>query len=152
MRRKEKQITDQSEMVAILHRAEVCRLAMVDEGRPYIIPLNFGYSNGSLYFHSAWKGRKIDVLKQNPQVCFECDLDVKIVIGKKACEWGAEYKSVIGFGRARFITESEAKKKALNIIMDHYAGRSFDFSDGDVDKVAVIHVEIEEMTGKRSPA
>jgi len=40
----------------------------------------------------------------------------------------------------------------LKIIMDHYAGRSFDFSDGDVDRVAIIHVAIDEMTGKRSPA
>lgn len=151
MRRKEKEITEQQDLETILRRSNVCRLAMVEGDRPYIVPLNFGYSQGSLYFHSARKGRKIDILKQNPQVCFECETDVRIVTGEKACQWGAEYKSVIGFGRARFITDPEAKKEALNIIMDHYAGRSFDFSDEDVDKVAIIGVVIEEMTGKRAP-
>ena len=152
MRRKEKEITNQEEIRNIVHKARVCRLAMVDGKYPYVIPLNFGFAGNSLYFHSARKGRKIDILKRNPQVCFECELDVSIVDGEKACQWGAEFKSVIGFGNAGFVTEPGAKKEALNIIMQHYAGRSYEFTDGDVDKVTIIRVDIDSMTGKRSPA
>jgi len=57
MRRREKQITDTKQMEQILAQAQVCRLAMVDKGHPYVVPLNFGYRDGALYFHSALEGR-----------------------------------------------------------------------------------------------
>ena len=150
MRRKDKEITDRGEIEAIIHQSDVCRLAMADEAGPYIVPLNFGFSDDSLYFHSAHKGRKIDILKKNPRVCFEFDLGVKIISGEKACDWGTYFKSVIGFGKARFVKDIEAKKKALNVIMNHYAGKSFEYTGTDVDKVAIIRVDIEQMTGKRA--
>lgn len=151
MRRKEKEITGPDELTKVLQQATVCRLAMAVDGQPYIVPLNFGFADGCLFFHSAPEGRKIEMINKNPLVCFECEADVNIVKGKTACTWGASYTSIIGFGRAAFETDPEEKKRALNIIMDHYAGRSFDFSTRDVEKVAVIRVTIDEMTGKRSP-
>jgi nitroimidazol reductase NimA-like FMN-containing flavoprotein (pyridoxamine 5'-phosphate oxidase superfamily) len=151
MRRQEKEITDPEELKKVLRRASVCRLAMAVDGQPYVVPLNFGFADGCLFFHSAREGRKIEMLKNNPLVCFECEVDVNIVEGKTACTWGASYTSIIGFGRATLETDPEKKKRALNIIMDHYAGRSFDFSTRDVEKVTVIRVSIDEMTGKRSP-
>ena len=57
MRRKEKEITITKEIEKILKESKVCRLAMVDEDKPYIVPMNFGYSNGYLFFHSAKQGR-----------------------------------------------------------------------------------------------
>ncbi len=150
MRRKDKEITDRNEIEAIIQRSDVCRVAMADHTGPYIVPLNFGFSDNTLYFHSALKGRKIDILKKNPEVCFEFDQGVELVPGEgeKACGWGTRYQSVIGFGTAVFITETGEKKKALNIIMAHYAGKTFEFSDTDVDQVAVIRIDIRRMTGK----
>jgi len=150
MRRKDKEITDRGEIEAIIHQSDVCRLAMADAAGPYIVPLNFGLSENSLYFHSAHKGRKMDILKKNPQVCFEFDLGVRVISGEKACDWGTYFKSVIGFGKAQLVNDIEAKKKALNVIMDHYAGKSFKFSGTDVDRVAIIRVDIDQMTGKRA--
>jgi nitroimidazol reductase NimA-like FMN-containing flavoprotein (pyridoxamine 5'-phosphate oxidase superfamily) len=152
MRRKDKEITDRGEIEAIILQSDVCRLAMADAAGPYIVPLNFGFSENSLYFHSAHKGRKMDIIKKNPQVCFEFDLGVRIISGEKACNWGTYFKSVIGFGKAQLVNDTEAKKKALNIIMDHYAGKSFQFSETDVDRVAIIRVDINQMTGKHAQA
>ena len=53
MRRSDKQIKDGKIIEKILEEAMVCRLALCDDGRPYIIPLNFGFKNNHLYFHSA---------------------------------------------------------------------------------------------------
>ena len=66
MRRKEREISDRNEIEAVILQADVCRLAMVDEASPYIVPLNFGFADNSLYFHSAHKGRKVDILKKIP--------------------------------------------------------------------------------------
>ena len=152
MRRKEKEITDPDEISKILQQATVCRLAMAVDDKPYIVPLNFGFEDGCLFFHSAREGRKIEMIKNNPLVCFECEVGVDIVEGKTACAWGVSFTSVIGYGRATLEKDPEQKKRALNIIMGHYAGRSFHFSNRDVEKVAIIRVCIDEMTGKRSPA
>ncbi|OQX60886.1 MAG: hypothetical protein B5M51_09570 [Anaerolinea sp. 4484_236] len=58
MRRSDREITDQAAIEAIIHEAEFCRLALVDGGQPYIIPLSFGYRDKVLYFHSAVEGEK----------------------------------------------------------------------------------------------
>ena len=149
MRRREKQVTDNRQVEQMLEQAKVCRLAMVDRGMPYVVPLNFGYREGALYFHSAPEGRKIDVLRANPTVCFEVDELVKLNKAAGACDWGVSFKSVIGTGTARILEIPAEKKNGLDIIMAHYSGRSFDYPDEMLAKTAVIQVTIHEMTGKQ---
>ena len=150
MRRSEKEITDQSIMEAIINASLVCRLALSDGNQPYIVPLCFGYQNRTLYFHSAREGKKIDILKKNNRICFEFDVNSEIIEADKACNWGMKYQSVIGFGRAVLVENIEEKQKALNIIMDHYSDRDFQFTDKAIGKIAVIKIEIQGMTGKHS--
>lgn len=150
MRRKDKEITDKSEIESIINRAMVCRLALADQNRPYVVPLCFGYKDNSLYFHSAGEGKKIDMLKKNNRVCFEFDVDYEIIKADKACSWGMPYKSVIGFGRASFVEDFDSKRQALNIIMRQYGGKSFEYPKEKVDNTLIIKVEIEHMTGKQS--
>jgi len=50
MRRKDKEIIDQKVMVSIIKRSSVCRVAMCWQDEPYIIPMNFDYSENYLYF------------------------------------------------------------------------------------------------------
>ena len=136
-------------MESIINKAFVCRLGMADENGPYIVPLSFGYREGSFYFHCAKKGRKLDILKKDKRVCFEIDTDHEIVESDKACKWGMKYKSVIGMGNAFFIEDMESKKRALDIIMRHYSGRSFEFEEKEIDRVVIFRVDIESMTGKK---
>jgi uncharacterized protein len=151
MRRSDKEIKDLEEIDAILRDAPVCRIAMAAGDHPYIVPVNFAVSGGHLYFHSATAGKKIDMLRKNSAVCFEVDIPGDLVSGETACSWGIKYKSVIGFGQAYFIEGTDEKKKALNILMKKYAGRDFfSFADDALDKVCVIGVRIENISGKRA--
>ena len=150
MRRSDKQIKDLAELEAILRSAQICHLSMVDEGRPYVVPLNFGYEEGTLYFHSAPEGRKIDVLKQNPEVCFSVVARHEIVVSERACSWTAEFSSVTGTGKAAILTDRAGKEKGLTVLMSQYSDEKYDFSDEDLDGVVVIRVEVKEMTGKSS--
>ncbi|MBC7960501.1 MAG: pyridoxamine 5'-phosphate oxidase family protein, partial [Vallitaleaceae bacterium] len=120
MRRSEREIKELDEIEQILRTAKVCRVSMVDDGKPYLVPLNFGYQDKALYFHSAKSGRKIEILKNNNNVCFEVDIDMVIVEGERACDYCARYNSVIGFGKAIFIEEEAQKMKALDILMGQY--------------------------------
>jgi len=150
MRRKEKEIADKNEIEAIIHKSQICRLGLADEGVPYIVPLCFGYRNNTLYFHSAKEGRKIEMLKRNHQVCFEFDVDTQIHDGETACSCGMNYRSVIGYGTASLIDHPAQKRKALDIIMRQYAEGEFTYSDKILEKTLVIKVEISSMTGKKS--
>ena len=150
MRRKEKEITDKNQIEKILEESPVCRLAMVDGDKPYIVPMNFGYRDGILFFHSAKQGRKIDLIKKNPNVCFEVDQLIRFKKAKMACEWGLEYKSVIGSGRALLLDNIEEKIKGLHIIMSQYSQRTFEYPDEMLEKTLVIKIVIDRMTGKQS--
>jgi hypothetical protein len=149
MRRKEKEITDKRQIEAILMQSNVCRLAMVDGDKPYVVPMNFGYSNGCIFFHSANQGRKIEVIKKNPNICFEVDQLIRFKKAKSACDWGAEFKSVIGSGKAQLLEDIKEKKIALDIIMSHYSERAFEYPHDMLEKTMVIKVAIDEMTGKQ---
>ena len=150
MRRKDKEINSREEIETVIRRAKVCRLAMIDENEPYIVPLNFGYANNHLYFHSAPEGRKIDILRRNSRICFEFDIDHQVVTGAKACKWGFGFQSVIGTGEAFFIDELAAKKKALDVIMRQYTEKTFEYDEQVVKKIVVFGVAIESVSGKRS--
>jgi len=150
MRRSEKEITDESAIEAIINASLVCRLALSDGDRPYIVPLSFGYQDRTLYFHSALEGKKIDILRKNNRICFEFDVNTEIIEAEKACKWGMKYQSVIGFGKAVLVENIEEKQKALNIIFSHYSDRNSQFPDKAIKKIAIIKIEIESMTGKHS--
>jgi len=150
MRRNEKEITEESAIEGIIRQSLVCRLAVSDGIQPYVVPLCFGYEDGSLYFHAALEGHKMDIMRNNNRVCFEFDVNAEIIDGTEACDWGMRYVSVIGFGKSVFLHDIEEKRKALSIIMRQYSERTFRFPDDSVRRTAVIKVTIESMTGKQS--
>lgn len=151
MRRKEKEITDPDQLTAILTETDICRLGLVDNGKPYIIPMNFGYANHSLYFHSAPDGRKLDILRRNPFACFEVEIQTEIIKASRACKFGMKFKSVIGTGHISFIKDLPDKEQALKIILSHYSEKQeWEFDIPLLEKCAVFRLDIEEMSGKTS--
>ncbi len=150
MRKADREIKDPVELEIVLRRADVCRLAMVDGGEPYIVPLNFGYRDGCLYFHCAREGRKLDILRKNPKVCFELEADVHLVKGEKACQWSTSYESVIGWGTATISLDEKEVKEGLEVLMSHYTEGPFEFDPRSLSLTALIKVKVERMTGKRS--
>ena len=111
--------------------------------------MNFGYKDDCFYFHTGAKGQKIDYLKANNKVCVQLDVGCEVERAPLACKFYMKYKSVIVFGEADFIEEVGEKKKALHIIMAHYSDETYDFPDELVEKVAVIKMSVDSMTGKK---
>ena len=113
MRRKEREVTKESDIEAIIKRSLVCRLGLSDGDKPYVVPLCFGYKDKALYFHGAYDGRKMDILKKNQMVCFEFDIDTEIIEAENPCHWGMKYLSAIVFGKAVFLEGFDEKKRRL---------------------------------------
>jgi nitroimidazol reductase NimA-like FMN-containing flavoprotein (pyridoxamine 5'-phosphate oxidase superfamily) len=151
MRRKEKQIEERSEIDTIIHAAQVCRLAMCMNDRPYLVPLSFGYDGRALYLHTAVEGKKIDHFIANKQVCFEFEHNVRIKADEElACKWSTAYESIIGEGQIDELTDPQEKAHGLNQIMQHYSGKSWTFKSEALAKTRLWKVTIASICGKRS--
>ena len=150
MRRRDREITDRAAIESIIRRSLVCRLALSRDNQPYVVPLCFGYEDATLYFHCAQEGMKVDMLRANDAVCVEFDTDQEVSRGKQACQWGMRYRSVIAFGRASFVEETGAKRKAFDLIMRQYSQELHGYTDQALEQVMVVKVDIDSMTGKQS--
>ena len=155
MTKREYKITDEAQIRNILDSAKVLRLGIAVDNEPYIIPLNYGYTleNGELklYLHSAVQGNKLDLLRKNPNVCFELDCDLIPFEGRVACQYGLSYSAVSGRGRAVLIEDVEEKMEGMSILMKTQTGRDFEFNERLVSIVAVIRLDVTEFTAKHRP-
>lgn len=151
MRRTDRQITEKSSIEEIINEAKVCRIGFSQENRPYILPMNFGYENNTVYIHSAKEGTKLDILKQNNEVCFEIDVKAELVERETACSYTMKYYSVIGFGKAYIIENEEEKKKAFDVIMKKYTGKTgFEYNSNALSSTVTIKIELTEISGKKA--
>ena len=124
---------------------------MVDGDKPYVIPMNFGYKDKTIYFHGAPEGQKIDVLHKNNNVCITFDIDHKLRYRDEhvACSWSMRFRSVVLSGKAIFIEDYNEKIDCLNIIMENYSDKKFNYNSPAVKNVKIWKVEINEITGKK---
>ena len=150
MRRKDKEITDINEIEGIIRKAVCCRIGLVDNDEPYVVPVCFGYERNTLYFHGALEGRKVELIKKNNKICFEIDTDVEVVKAEEPCDWNMKYRSVIGVGRAYILKNNEEKSYGLRLIMKQYTEGDFSFPKSALDSTLVVRVDISSITGKQS--
>jgi len=151
MRRNDKEITGRAAIEKILAGAMVCRVALIDSDRPYIIPMHFVYADNVIFLHSASRGRKIDIARENPVAAFEVDEDVRLVESRSPCGWGTRYRSVTGTGSASFVDDVLSKREILGKFMEKYSGRGgWEFTDDSLAETCVMAIAIDTMTGKVS--
>lgn len=152
MRRKDREITDIEQLLQVIDDCKVCRLAMWDEEGPYLVPLNFGcrYEEGrlELFFHSAAEGRKIRAIAGNPRVAFEMDSGHALIAGETACQFSYAYRSIIGTGTVELLEDPEAKRAALERIVEHQTGRQLAVPVEAASHVAVFRLTADGFTGK----
>jgi hypothetical protein len=150
MRRKDKEVTDRQIIDHVLSTATICRLAMVDDGEPYIVPVNYGYRDGALYVHSASAGRKIDVLCRHPRVCFEIESSAVITTHAEPCHWGTKARSIVGYGSVEIISDCEEKRRGLDIIMAQHGKTDPNmYDEKQLAAVVILRVAIERITCKQ---
>lgn len=153
MRRQDRRITDPAMIATVLDKCRTLHLGLVEDGRVYIVPLNYGWTeeNGRyiLYAHSAAEGRKIDLIRGGADVGFEMETGVEYFDADTACGWGNRYESIIGEGSATLLSTPEEKRQALAAIMAHYsARRDYTFEDAMVDLVQVIQIDVTVLSCK----
>ena len=150
MRKEEKEITEIDDIEKIIKKALCCRIGLMDDDEPYIVPVSFGYERNVLYFHGALEGRKTGLIKKHNKVCFEMDADVEMVEDLESCICTAKYRSVMGTGKAITLERDEEKHKGLKLITKQYGMKGFDVPKTRLDKTMVVRVDIKSITGKKT--
>lgn len=153
MRRQDRKITEPAVIATVLDKCRTLHLGLVEDGRAYIVPLNYGWTeeNGRyiLYAHSAAEGRKIDLIRGGADVGFEMETGVEYFDADTACGWGNRYESIIGEGSATLLETPEEKRQALAAIMAHYSARKdYTFEDAMVNLVQVIQIDVTALSCK----
>lgn len=145
------QIESLADKEAIIDACHTCFVGMCDsDGFPYVIPMNFVYHEQTLYFHSAPFGRHLDILAQNANVCVSfCD-DARLVFQNEdvACSYRMQSKSVLCKGKVSFVDDIAQKELILNMLMQKFTGKTFQYSLPALSNVKVWKMPVLEITAK----
>ncbi len=141
---------EQPEIEALLSRQVTGRLGCYARGTTYIVPINYVYKNGVIYAHSG-PGKKIEMMRKNPKVCFEVD-DIKNIFS---------WKSVIAWGTFEEITDIAEQEQTMQALIhrvmplvehatDHpsHGITANEYDIGDKIDLIVYKIRIDKVTGR----
>ena len=156
MRRADKEVKDLDQLEEILRACTAVRIGVRDERGMFIVPMSYGYAlegeKLTLFVHSAPEGRKVSAFRAGGEAAFEMDCGHALRPADTACGHSYTYRSIMGSGTIRELTEPQEKYEALNAIMRHMTGRNWEMTEPAVARVSVFAIRAERWTGKRSPA
>lgn len=151
MRQSKREVKEFKDIIAIMQKCDVCRIALNDDGYPYILPLNFGmYIEDNiveLYFHGATEGTKYSLIERDNRASFEMDCEHELLTYTERGYCTMAYESVIGRGHIEMLGDNE-KVNALNILLKHYHKEGFEYSKAALPRTKVFKLIVEDMTGK----
>lgn len=153
--------TDKEKIENFLLQERTGVLGMVNGTFPYAIPMNYVWYKGSVYFHGMGSGKKEDILSQSPSVCFTVYKEHGTVIDPVPCHADTAYMSVMLFGKAEKVTDSEEATEALQKIVEKYIPGYYSNpltnnfvekyrSSLDENPVSVYKITLEGMTAKEN--
>ena len=151
MRRTDREVTENSEILDIMSRCEVLRLAIHAEPAPYLLPVNFGMEpdGRTLYIHGAMEGLKYTLLEKDNRVGFEMDCTGGLVLDEAGHSCTMNYESVMGWGVVTEVTAPKEKLYALDRIMEHYHAGDFAYDPVVAERTRILRLDVRERTAKR---
>jgi len=154
--------TDESKIDRFLAGAETGYLGLAAAGQPYVVPLNFVWWNGAIYYHGASEGRKMSDMRLNPQVCFTVGAAYGTVVSTTPAHTDTAYMSVMLFGEAKVVTDRDEAIAAMRRLLDKYVPGYFDkpLSAGHLEKyrsslgskTAVVKINAATISAKENAA
>lgn len=148
IRRKDRVMKMSRDMEMLLEEAAIGRLAVTTTDGPYVVPVNYLFFEGNIYFHCAMSGRKIQAIQNDARVCFLVDEVGPQVLWERGCGISQIYRSVICFGQAEFVEDAMEKRAILERMIGKYVPTSHPMSDHHIERTGVVKIVVETMSGK----
>ncbi len=90
----------------LLNESVIGRLGCSDGGFTYVVPISYAYDGENIYGHTH-EGMKLELMRKNPEVCFEVDNTTDM----------ANWKSVIAWGTFEELKQDQEKERALSLLL-----------------------------------
>ena len=134
----------------VLSRHETGVLSLFDEKYPYTIPVNHAYKDGKLYLHCGKIGKKLTLIRKNPNACYCLYGNAEDVPkGVRSCH--LEYESVLFYGQIRISDNPAEKEEAILELTNHY-GTPYQHGFADMIEILVFDVDHATVrTGRFKP-
>ncbi|MCP4120531.1 MAG: pyridoxamine 5'-phosphate oxidase family protein [Bacteroidetes bacterium] len=143
---------DKETIYSVLDEGYLCHVGFMHEGYPVVIPTMFGREGNKIYIHGSSASRMMKDLERGIDVCITITNVHGIVLARSAYHHSMNYGSVVLFGKAMAITETDRKVHALKVISDHLIlGRWDDVrppSELELKATMVLEMEIDEASAK----
>ncbi len=138
------------EIEELLGRQFIGRIGCHSNNKTYVVPINYVYDNGYI-FCLTHEGMKLKIMRENPKICFETDVQ----------EGLSTWKSVIAWGEFEELVSEEERVKGLRILLGHEfpfinskalkteLGAQYPFVPDDLSNIRgiVFRIRLEEKTG-----
>jgi uncharacterized protein len=138
------------EMEELLHSEIIGHLGCHADNLTYVVPISYAYDGQYIYCH-CYEGKKMEMLRKNPKVCFQVD-----EMRKDMANW----KSVIAWGDFEELKDIKEKDKAFQVLLERslpvnssattHLGSQWPFSADDIKNVKGIffRIHVQEKTGR----
>lgn len=120
IRYRSRQCDDKEKTDRFLSEARIGFLGLTDGNQPYVVPLNFVWLRGSIYFHGAENGRKIELMKDNANACFTVCNEYGTLTDPVPAHTDTAYMSVMLFGKAVPVADLDEATEAMQYMLDKY--------------------------------
>lgn len=145
-----------------MKRTRIGYLGLADGNAPYVVPLNYVWMDGKLYFHGAGDGRRNRVMSENSEVCFTVCEEYGTIADPVPAKTDTAYMSVMLFGQAEPIADLDEATGVLQEMLNKYVPGYYNrpLSKQHVDKyrsavfggpVQVCRLVPRHITAKESP-
>jgi nitroimidazol reductase NimA-like FMN-containing flavoprotein (pyridoxamine 5'-phosphate oxidase superfamily) len=113
--------TDEIKIAAFLEGAQTAYLGLADGGVPYVVPLNYVWLHGSFYFHGAEEGRKMDIMRRNPDACITIGESYGTLPHPVPAKTDTAYMSIMAFGAMEPVAGLAEATEVMQAMLDKYA-------------------------------
>ena len=157
VRRKDRQVTDEQWIRAMLRETALATLATSDGEQPFLHMNLFAFDEDKrvIYMHTARLGRTRSNIIHNTRVCLGLSEMGRLLPADTALEMSVEYASVVVFGRASLVSDQSEARHGLQLLLDKYfahlhAGSDYrPITEEELARTQVYRIEIDEWSGKR---
>jgi uncharacterized protein len=145
-------VYDREAVYRILDEGFICHVGFTVDERPVVIPTGYARADDRLYIHGSQASRMLKTLAGGVDVCVTVTLVDGLVLARSAFHHSINYRSVVIFGRAIPVTDTEEKAAALFAFSEHVLrGRWADVrepTDQELRATTVLSLPISEVSAK----
>jgi uncharacterized protein len=143
---------DHATVHAVLDAAAMCHVSYVVDGKPYCTPTLFWRESNRLYWHGSNSSRMLLNLSEGEPTCLTVTHLDSLVLARCGFNHSADYRSVMAFGHARIVEDTEEKRRALVMMVDRFfPGRTAQLrasTQKEINATTVAMMDIERASAK----